>query len=165
MNVDSVIVEFVKDEETVAVGEDGDIVITNLFNYAMPFIRYKLGDVASLSCEECSCGRTLPLMHELSGRNNDFIVLPDGRRLPPWFFWNKIDYAGVSAFKIVQERIDLIRIWLKVPRGYEKNQVERTEAGLRSVFGEGVSTVIEIVDEIPRDNTGKLRNVTSNVSS
>lgn len=165
INVDSVIVEFVKDEKTVAPGEEGEIVITNLSNYAMPFIRYKLGDSGSLGCEECSCGRTLPLMHVLSGRSNDFIVLPDGRRFPPWFFWNMIDYTGVTEFKIAQERIDLVRIWLKVPKGYEKNQVERTMAGLRSVFGEGVSTKIEIVDEIPRDNTGKLRNVTSSVSS
>lgn len=165
MNIDSVVVEVVKDEETVAAGEEGEIVVTNLFNYAMPFIRYKLGDVGSLRCGECSCGRTLPLMHGLSGRSNDFIVLPDGRRLPPWFFWNMIDYAGVSGFRIVQERIDLIRIWLRAPKVYDKNQVERTMAGLRSVFGEGVSTMIEIVDEIPRDNTGKLRNVTSDVSS
>jgi len=140
-------------------------VITNLFNYAMPFIRYKLGDVGRVGCEECSCRRTLPLMHGLSGGSNDFIVLPDGRRVPPWFFWNMIDYIGVSEFRIVQERIDLIRIWLKVPKGYEKKQVERTKASLRSVFGEGVSTMIEIVDEIPRNKTGKLRNVRSYVSS
>jgi phenylacetate-CoA ligase len=165
MNVDSVLVEFVRDEENVAAGEDGEIVITNLFNYAMPLIRYRLGDIGSLRAEECSCGRTLPLMQGLKGRCNDFIILPDGRELSPWFFWNMIDLNGVSEFRIVQEKTDVIRVWLKPTGRYGKEQAERSAMGLRRIFGEQVNTLIEVVDEIPRDSSEKQRSVVSHVSS
>lgn len=165
MNVDSVVVEFVRDEENVAAGEDGEIVITNLFNYAMPLIRYRLGDIGSLRAEECSCGRTLPLMQGLKGRCNDFIILPDGRELSPWFFWNMIDLNGVSEFRIVQEKTDVIRVWLKPTGRYGKEQAERSAMGLRRIFGEQVNTLIEVVDEIPRDSSEKQRSVVSHVSS
>jgi phenylacetate-CoA ligase len=164
MNIDSVVVEFVRSGENVAAGEDGEIVLTNLFNYAMPLIRYRIGDVGSPSGEVCSCGRTLPLMHSLRGRRNDFVVLPDGRKLSPWFFWNMIDLTGVSEFRIVQEKRNVVRVWLRIAGRYEKDQAERTAAGLRSVFGDEVNTMIEIVDELPQDHSGKLRCVISNVS-
>jgi len=164
VNVDSVVVEIVREEENSMAGEDGEIVLTTLLNYAMPLIRYKIGDVGSLSGEECSCGRTLPLMHGLKGRCNDFVILPDGRKLSPWFFWNVIDLTGVSEFRIVQEKRGVIRVWLKATRTYGKEQVEKSAMGLRKVFGEQVNTLIEVVDEIPRDRSGKLRSVVSNVS-
>lgn len=164
VNIDSLIVEFVSGGENVAAGEDGEIVLTNLFNYAMPLIRYRIGDVGSPSGEECSCGRTLPLMRSLRGRSNDFVVLPDGRKLSPWFFWNMIDLTGVSEFRIVQEKRDVIRVWLKVAGRYGKEQAERSAAGLRSVFGDEVNTMIEIADELSQDHSGKLRSVISNVS-
>ena len=165
MNVDSVVIEFVKEGQNVAPGEDGEVVLTTLFNYAMPLIRYRIGDVASFSDERCPCGITLPLMSSLKGRCNDFIVLPDGRELPPWLFWNSIDLTGVAGFRIIQEKIDVIRVLLKVSKSYEKKQVEKTTRGLKRIFGDQVELKIDIVNELPRDSSGKMRSVISKVRS
>jgi phenylacetate-CoA ligase len=116
-----------------------------------------------LSMEECSCGRTFPLMQGIQGRCNDFIVLPDGRQLSPWFFWNLIDLTDVSEFRIVQEKRDLIKVWLKPASVYERYRAEKSALDLQRVFGEQVNVIVEITDEIPRDYTKKLKNVLSHV--
>jgi phenylacetate-CoA ligase len=164
INIDSLVVEFLRDGDDVASGEDGEIVLTNLFNHAMPLIRYTIGDIGSSADEECPCGRTLPLMRSVQGRCNDFVVLPDGRRLSPWFFWNMIDLTGVSEFRIVQEKRDLIKVWLKAAAEYGQHRAEKTAVSLQRAFGEEVNVIVEITDELPRDHSKKLRNVVSHVS-
>ncbi len=80
---DSVLVEILKEGEPVAPGEKGEVVVTSLFRNATPFIRYSLGDVASLSQDECDCGMTFPVIDGIEGRKDDFIVLPSGKEIPP----------------------------------------------------------------------------------
>jgi len=163
INIDSIVVEFVKDGEIVEAGEEGEIVLTNLFNYSMPFIRYNVGDVGVPSDEQCSCGRTLPLMDLLSGRSDDFIVLPDGRRLSPLCILNSENFFEVSRFRLVQRRRNLIEVWLKMDEGYKEASVTRCISALRKVFGRDVDVRANIVDEIPRDNSGKIRRIVSEV--
>jgi len=88
IDADSIIMEFVDDVgEEVAPGETGEIVCTSLFNYAMPLIRYAVGDVGKASEEKtCSCGRTFPLMKIVEGRKDSVIVLPDGRAMSSFAF-------------------------------------------------------------------------------
>jgi len=72
--------EFVdKHGEHVALGEEGEIVVTGLCNYVMPLIRYRIGDLGIPSDEECTCGRSLPLIKSIQGRLNDLITLPSSR--------------------------------------------------------------------------------------
>ncbi|MBU7016450.1 MAG: phenylacetate--CoA ligase family protein [Theionarchaea archaeon] len=80
---DSVLVEIIKDGEPAAPGEKGEVVVTSLFRNATPFIRYNLGDVASLSQDECDCGMTFPVIDGIEGRKDDFIMLPSGKEIPP----------------------------------------------------------------------------------
>jgi len=80
----AIIVEFLDEEgEEVSAGEKGEIVCTSLFNRAMPFIRYSVGDIGIPSDEECPCGITLPLMKVIEGRKDSLLLLPDGRLLSP----------------------------------------------------------------------------------
>ena len=80
---DSVILEVLKEGEPVAPGEKGEVVVTSLFKNATPFIRYSLGDVTSLSQDECDCGITFPVIEGIEGRKDDFIVLPSGKEISP----------------------------------------------------------------------------------
>jgi phenylacetate-CoA ligase len=61
-------------------GGSGRIVLTSLYNYATPFIRYELGDFGRLG-GACPCGRSLPVLTEILGRRRNMITLPDGNRL------------------------------------------------------------------------------------
>jgi phenylacetate-CoA ligase len=165
INCDSVLVEFVKDEESVNDGEEGEIVLTNLFNHAMPLIRYKIGDVGVPSDEKCSCGRTLPLMRLLKGRSDDFIILPNGKKLSLQgaLSVRAKSVIEVSEYRIIQEKRNLIEVWLKMCEGYRDSSVTRFVAALREIIGENVEIRVRIVDEIPRDNSGKLRRIISRV--
>jgi phenylacetate-CoA ligase len=165
INADSVIVEFVKDGENVAAGEEGEIVLTNLFNYAMPFIRYRIGDVGIPSNEECPCGRTLPLMRLLKGRSDDFVMLPDGTKLSPLSILNMENFPDVLEYRIIQKKTNLFEVWLKMDKTHERDSVTRCIFSLRKMLGDNVEIKPVIVDEIPRDNSGKLRRVISEISN
>ena len=79
VNTESVVLELLKDGRPASPGEAGEVVATSLNSYAMPFLRYRLGDLCSPSHRPCPCGRGLPLLELVQGRSNDAIRLPDGR--------------------------------------------------------------------------------------
>lgn len=167
INCDSVVVEFVKDGEGVSSGEEGEVIITTLFNHAMPFVRYQINDVGVPSDERCSCGRTLPLMRLVMGRLDDFIVLPDGEKLSPQSIVSDRmkNVTDVCEYRIVQEKRDLIEVWLKMYNGYRQASVTRFVEALRETIGDDVEFRAHVVDEIPRDDSAKTRRIISKVHS
>ena len=82
---DTLVVEVMKDGSPAAPGEEGDILITELYSSRMPLIRYYIGDRGILSDEQCACGRGLPVLQRLKGRVTDYIVCPDGTIVDPYF--------------------------------------------------------------------------------
>jgi phenylacetate-CoA ligase len=170
INVENVAVEFIKDGEAVAPLERGEIVCTGLVNYAMPLIRYRLGDVGVLLNEQCSCGRTLPLMKTVEGRIDDFLTTLDGRVISGQIFsenypfenWEK---EGIKQFRVIQERRDKLTIKLAVREGVfnEVPVLEKVRKKLQELFGEGMNIEFQIVDEIEKDPSGKIRIALSRV--
>ncbi len=173
MDVDSVITEFVDENgEPVAAGEQGEVVFTSLFNFAMPLLRYAIGDVGSSSDESCPCGRTLPLMKVIEGRKDSFLTLPGGRIVSPMIFNFAMSsfkyYAVVHQYLIRQTKIDLFEVSLKMVDGWSKGAevVREFETHMKSFpdFVQGdVRFDVFIVDDIPRPSTGKLLSVTSDI--
>lgn len=151
--------------EAAAEGEDGEVVITHLDAWGMPFIRYRTGDMARAGRTDCPCGRGLSTMACLRGRTTDFVVTPDGR----WqhalsLIYVVRDIEGVDEFKIIQEQVDLVRVLLKTnPEIFPKNGRENIVQGIKKRMGNGVQVRIEPVQNIPRDASGKYRYVTSRV--
>jgi phenylacetate-CoA ligase len=165
INADVLIMEFLKDGEPVAPGERGEIVITNLWDRAMPFIRYKIGDIGGPSDEVCECGRGLPLMEELEGRTDDSLVTPSGKPvLPsivvPIFF----PYPEIDAFQVVQKTREDIRIKIVKGSNYRKDTDSQIIQKFRSIFGSEPDITIEYVEEIKKTPGGKLRCIVCEVS-
>jgi hypothetical protein len=104
INAESVIVEVVDAAgRPVPAGQEGSIVLTNLHAYAMPFIRYVVGDVGALAAGQCACGRGLPLLDHVAGRSSDQLTLPSGRGLVMWFFTDVFrQMPGVESFQMRQ---------------------------------------------------------------
>ena len=164
MNIDTNAIEFIKDNERVAFGEKGEIILTNLYSYAMPFIRYKIGDVGIPSEEQCPCGRDLPLMDMIEGRADDFLVLPSGKIISPRNI-NLLEYAhGITSYRIIQEKRNLITVQLVKAKDFSQNTItEVKELIKKGLLGEGINIEVEIVDKIPRDPSGKIHAVISKV--
>lgn len=81
---EAAIVEIVKTDGNPAdPGEIGEIAVTSLANFAMPFIRYKIGDFAEVADQPCSCGRTLPVLRRIMGRSRNMFRRPDGAYIWP----------------------------------------------------------------------------------
>jgi len=153
--------------DDVKTGEDGAVVVTNLLNRAMPLLRYKMGDVASMPGRTCECGRTLPLMNNISGRVADFLVRRDGSVVAGVSLVERTltKFPGVAQMQIIQE--DLDNIVLKIAR--DPNYSAATESALIDEFKTSVGThnriLIEYVTAIPQERSGKFRFAISKVAN
>ena len=174
VDADSVIMQVVDEEgEEASLGEKGEIVCTSLFNYAMPFIRYALGDVGVAAEESgCLCGITFPLMEVIEGRKDSVVVLPDGRKVPALVFGWIMEfykfYRNIYQYRIVQSKVDFLRVLIKrksddVKEGVMEAELLRHMRKMLGISGSEVTIEIGFVKEIPRDRSGKLRKVISEV--
>lgn len=167
IHLDNNIVEVIKDGEQVEPGERGEIVVTNLHNKAMPFIRYRTGDIGALSDQHCECGRGLPLLDMIEGRKDEFLHLPSGGKISPRVFdpLDFIFHEYVLKFQIIQKKKDLFVIKV-VPRAEYSDQVRKKlirEA--KNCFPEPITVEVTEVEDIKRTGRGKLRAVLNRVKA
>jgi phenylacetate-CoA ligase len=167
INVDSVMMEVLEEEEAVSPGERGDIVCTGLVNRAMPLIRYKMGDVGVISEEQCPCGRALPIMKVLEGREGDFLITTEGRTVSPivFFPYPFENLEKIKQFRVIQEKRDLIviQLVLKEPFEHYSSLCEKATAEIRRVFGEDMRVEFQVLEGLRTDASTKLRKIMSNI--
>jgi len=158
INADNLHVEIVKDGKNVEVGESGDILITDFNNKAMPLIRYKLGDVGSLSDHICACGRGLPLMNAVEGRSGDFFVAKNGSLVHGEYFTHLFyGVDDVVKFQMIQN--EDLNIHLKViskEQDLNSEYLKHFKTKVHEMLGEEIEMNIEFVSNIPPTASGKL---------
>ena len=158
VNADNIFLELERDGAHVPAGELGEVVVTDLNNYSMPFIRYKNGDLAVAREGDCTCGRGLPLLERVEGRVLDVLVTPDGRYVPGEFFPHMLkDYAGISRFQVYQGKDYAIELRIMTGEGFHARETADIEQAAREVLGASVPFAVKLVGEIPRTADGKLR--------
>ena len=165
MNMESVVMEFLRDGRPVSSGEVGEVVCTSLLGYAMPLIRYRVGDLCTPTDEPCPCGRGLPLIKLIEGGANDTIRLPDGLVVTPQALGDVMVEFGemVRQIRIVQEDEDRIDVHLVRGRDFNHETLSLVEGGLRRVLRGDVTVNVRVVETIERDPSGKQRAIISNV--
>ncbi|MFC1485826.1 phenylacetate--CoA ligase family protein [Candidatus Latescibacterota bacterium] len=165
LNVDSLIVEFIRDGKPVQLGEPGHIVVTPLFRYAMPLIRYDLGDIGIPTDRQCSCGRGLPLMEMIKGRSDEFITLPSGTVIPPVATFAVVieNEPSIAEYFVVQENYDLIVVKLVIYKRFGADEVERVKSGIEDLVHHEAVVKVEVVDKIDRGTNDKYRRIISKV--
>ncbi len=162
---ENLIVEFIKDGVPVKAGENGEIVITHLDNHAMPFIRYRTGDIGQAGNAKCPCGRGLEVMEVLRGRTTDFIIAPDGR----WVHGLALIYIvraipGVGEYQIVQNDVDSISVRIVPDDSFPHGGERLIEKGFAQRLGAQVKVTVEQSDRIIPDKSGKYRYIISQVA-
>jgi phenylacetate-CoA ligase len=153
------IVEVLRDGQPVAPGELGEIVITDLNNTCLPFIRYRIGDlgVAVDPNFHCPCGRGLPMLGNIEGRVQSIIQGTHGRFLPGSFFSHylkEFDHA-IQKFQVVQERPDAITFNVVKGGRYSDDVLEEVLATFRKHLGDDIEIAVAFVDNIELVRTGK----------
>lgn len=166
LTMENLVVEIVDEQgRPTPAGKEGTVVITDLFNIAMPFVRYAIGDRAIAGFEQCSCGRGLPLLKKVVGRQLDVLVTADGRRIAGEFFPHLLkDYGSVRRFQVIQRRRDLVELKLVVDASWQSVTREKLLREVRQTLGPSTHAVIREVEEIPLTGTGKWRVVVSHDS-
>ena len=145
-------------------GLTGRVLVTDLVNYAMPFIRYENEDLACWGASRCRCGRPFPLLAKVLGRKSDFIVTPAGKLIHGEFFTHLFyDMPQVIKFQVVQESLTEMRLRVVLQPDTDLLSLERLRERLGSALGDGVACRIERVKEIERLPSGKHRFTISKV--
>jgi phenylacetate-CoA ligase len=159
MNIDSLAIEFLPDQANPALESQAAIVITNLHSYAFPIIRYAIGDLGQISPKEPICGRGLPLMTIIAGREDDAVVLPSGRKLSPLFFFAVLKkIPGLNQWRVTQDTGKGLRISVVAAPDASLSNAD-AEAIIRACIGEPIDIILETVPAIPPDPSGKQRSV------
>lgn len=163
LTADDIVVEIVNDAGQVQpAGVAGEIVVTHLSTGEFPFIRYRTGDIGVLGSSPCSCGRGLPLLQDIQGRSTDFVVAADGTVMHGLsLIYILRDLPGVQAFKVVQESRAQTRVLLVTDSNFAADSVARIIAGFRQRLGAEVSVLVDLVDNIPAEKSGKFRYIIS----
>lgn len=146
----------------------GELVVTDLHNYATPLIRYKLGDYATLSYESCPCGRELPILKEIHGRAYDLISAANGKKVHPEaliYVFEDIQktMSVIKQFQIIQKELDVFDVLYVSDRNLEA-AIEAHIIGEFSKITELAQSInFKRVENIERESSGKMRVVKSHI--
>jgi phenylacetate-CoA ligase len=149
-----------------APGETGRVAVTTLHNFAMPLLRYALGDYAQVG-EPCPCGRGLPVLTRILGRQRNMLTLPTGEQRWPTFgdpetFHRELgDLPIARQFQLIQRTLDQIEVRLVTPRPYRPEEEERVRRYFEAALGYPFVFVFTYADDIPRGPGGKFEDFRS----
>jgi phenylacetate-CoA ligase len=143
----------------------GEIIVTDLNNYAMPFIRYNMGDVGIKTEEACSCGRGLPLIKDIKGRSSDFIKTKVGKIIHGESFSHLFyGISGISKYQIIQKDYENIIISICSPVKISAALSDMIIIKMKNIIGNDINVSIERVNEIKTTANGKYRFAISEIN-
>jgi len=158
INADHLVIETIDEQGQVVTGSSGDLLVTDLYNYGMPLLRYLNGDRATLLDQPCRCGNPLPLMSSIDGRKLDIIKTPSGGSIPGELFPHLFkEFKGISRFQVVQQHVEQVRIKLVVNELFSEQDKQGIREEINKYSHGELALEFELVDEIPLTASGKHR--------
>jgi phenylacetate-CoA ligase len=145
----------------------GELLVTDLTNFAVPLIRYRIGDLGSFG-GACPCGRGLPVLNLRVGRSSDLVILPDGRHMDFSVFDAVAEEVAARGrhlrqFRVIQHAPNRFEVLLAGP-----DELREVTGAVRDrmlgVLRARVSIEVRRVDEIPPDPAGKRRRFISHIA-
>ena len=144
---------------------EGELVITSLISPVMPIIRYRTGDIVTLSNEPCPCGRSLGRITISGGRIADFVVTRQGKWVAGYFLiYICRSVPGIVKFQAVQDRVGEVRVSLVTDANFPPDGCDRVKAAVRARLASDDEITVERVDDIQPAPSGKYRPVIGKVA-
>jgi phenylacetate-CoA ligase len=148
--------EILRDGRAVAPGESGEMTITSLNQYAMPFIRYQNGDAGVYELKACSCGRSMPVLREVQGRISDVFIRPDGHHV---YYWSTavplMTKHEIYQYQIYQPDQQHLEVRLVCRQRVGPNYLENIRKELQPLFGDAMDISVKLVEDITPAKSGK----------
>lgn len=157
---DNVIAEVINDGRHVEEGEKGEVILTVLHSYTMPFIRYRLGDVVVKGPHQCPCGRPFSTFREIEGRVREYFLLPDGRRVHPLEVVLPViceNAPWMDQFQMVQETETQFVLLCVARLDPSAEDLQTIHDMIVAGLGPGAEFRIELTDYIPFEPSGKFK--------
>ena len=155
-------------------GEVGEIIVTSLVNYAMPFIRYRIGDMGMWADHLCPCGRAWPSLKKVTGRVTDVFVRRDGGIVSPEYLIHligvELNNGWIHKYQAVQETHDHLRILIVTnesvddPKVFYSNETTKISEGIRLAMGQDCKIDYEFLNDIAPTVSGKYRYTVSKLA-
>lgn len=161
INTELVVCEVLRpDGAPCAAGETGRVVLTDLHNFARPFIRYDTGDLALAVAENCPCGRGFPLLGPIEGRSLDCLRTPSGDEISPailghFLFVYHDHLEAVRHYQLVQETANRVNLLVVPGEGWDEERRQRLRSDLTHLLGDEMEVDVQVVSEIRPEKSGK----------
>ena len=149
------------DDQPCSAGEIGRVVITSLHNFAMPLIRYEVGDYAEVG-EPCACGRGLPVLKRIVGRTRNMVRTPEGKCYWPSFpaaDW--VSVADIQQLQLRQTALDKIDIMVAMDGQLNEQEVQQLTQNLHVSLNYPFKLTFNCVESIPMQKNGKYEDFIS----
>lgn len=166
VHAENVLVEVLdSDNKPCQPGEIGKLVITSLYNYAMPLIRYQIGDYAEVG-EPCPCGRGLPVLKRILGRERNMLRLPNGEVRWPIIGGPIPAHFNLPPrqYQVVQKSLDIIEVRLASERPFTAEETESVTTAFKKAFEHDFEIRWVYVDEFPQSPSGKFEEFISEIT-
>jgi len=161
---DNIVAEVIRDGQPVKEGEQGELVITSLHSYAMPFIRYRMGDMVIKGPDRCPCGQPFSTFQSIAGRIREYFLLPDGRRVHPLEAVMPVITEcapWLDRFQMTQETKTNFVLLVTLMRKPAPEEIQSFSSMVARRLGQGAEFRIEIADNIPFEANGKFKDCRS----
>lgn len=153
-NVNFIIEILDENNQPVQPGEQGEVVVTDLYSHAMPLIRYKTGDLAVLGKDTCECGLNTPYLEKLLGRQLEVIYAPDGSKVGSMAINGRMrDIEGVRQFQFIQTGKS--EYTLNIVKLKEMIDEMKITKKYKEILGQEANIIFNYVDDIPPLRSGK----------
>ena len=156
---ENIVFDVTRGAQRLPAGESGEVVVTDLHNYGMPFIRYVNGDVATLAPEgRCACGRWLRKVAHVDGRRVDTLRDAQGHPVPGMVFISLLqsETQMLRAYQVVQRKSGALELKIVRGRDWDAARFDGMTRRLEGYFG-GLPLRVAYCDEIPASASGKRR--------
>ncbi len=161
------IIEIIKDNRPAMPGEMGEVVITDLNNYAAPLIRYRIGDLAMQmdNAKICACGRGLPRIGAIEGRIQAMMIGTNNRFVPGSFFARLFADQEhiVKQFQVTQSKPGVITLNIVKGPLFAESELEPLMQEIRKHLGEDIEITMNYIDSVQLGRTGKRQHSLSKV--
>ncbi|MEM7205366.1 MAG: AMP-binding protein [Planctomycetota bacterium] len=167
VQAENVLVEVLDDDgHPCQPGEVGRVVVTTLHNFASPLLRYDIGDFAEVG-DACTCGRGLPVLRRVLGRQRNMLTLRDGRRRWPSFALGgrPEQLPPFRKVQLLQRSLEEIEVRVVRDTPLEPAEMVLAEAYLNQSLGQAFRYVFRVVDDIPRSGSGKFEDFVSAIDA
>ena len=151
--------EFLKDNNPAMPGEEGDVVVTNLNNYAFPFIRYRIGDSALVTDSICNCGNNFPLVKEIYGRNTETLKTPTEKEVSAALISTifRMYYAHIRQYQVIQTEWNKITVKIVPVNSLLQNVLNEVRNLFVQFTEQSMEIDIQLVKNIDAGKSGKKK--------